>query len=370
MILVWASALSFFHEVGPQDITRLALDRVDRRRRVAPHRPLAGPDGGQGRVPRSLLLGQGARNVVPRCCLPSSCSVPVACSARRTSHRGSGRTAAICGCSVRSPAGLGFLRSSCWWVASRKGSSRAPERSPRRRSASARLRLPLAATMFGHLVAAALGFAAFVAAWSGIGATTRRDLRFAAAGLCAGLAVLAEYQTVFIAGAVLVYVAVRTLRGAAFFVAAAVPSALALAAYNAAAFDSPFHLSYRYVASNFASDQAKGFFGIGVPGPRTARAGPLRLGRASPALADPRPVRRRPCPPLAEGRARGGRALRCRHARLPRLEHGLLRHSRWRVARGLRFFVPALPFLGSRPSVLVRKMAAAHARGRGALRRR
>jgi hypothetical protein len=129
------------------------------------------------------------------------------------------------------------------------------------------LALPLAGTMFAHLVTAALGFGAFVAAWSGLRATSRQDLRFALGGLCAGLAVLTEYQAVFISAIVLVYVALRTRRGALFFAAGALPSVLALAAYNAAAFDSPFHLSYRYVAEEFATEQAKGFFGIGFPDP-------------------------------------------------------------------------------------------------------
>jgi hypothetical protein len=48
---------------------------------------------------------------------------------------------------------------------------------------------------------------------------------------------------------------------------AALPSAVALAAYNAAAFGSPFRLSYRYVAEQFAVEQSKGLFGIGIPDP-------------------------------------------------------------------------------------------------------
>ena len=43
------------------------------------------------------------------------------------------------------------------------------------------------------------------------------------------------------------------------------PPALALGAYDWAAFGSPFHLSYRYVANVYTERQHHGFFGIGVP---------------------------------------------------------------------------------------------------------
>ena len=46
---------------------------------------------------------------------------------------------------------------------------------------------------------------------------------------------------------------------------ASVPPLALLGAYDWAAFGSPFHLSYRYVANRFASDQVSGFFGIHVP---------------------------------------------------------------------------------------------------------
>jgi hypothetical protein len=125
--------------------------------------------------------------------------------------------------------------------------------------------LPVAATVFGHVVAAAFAFAAFIAAWSGDRASDGRDLRFAAGGLCAGLAVLVEYQAAVIALVLVVYLATRTVRGAMLFAAAGLPSALALAAYNAAAFGSPLHFSYSYVDERFAQNQSIGFFGIGVP---------------------------------------------------------------------------------------------------------
>ena len=70
-----------------------------------------------------------------------------------------------------------------------------------------------------------------------------------------------------IAAVLLVYTAAKGMRAVVPFLAGALPSVLALALYNTAAFDSPFRLSYRYVSRRFAEDQSKGLFGIGVPDP-------------------------------------------------------------------------------------------------------
>ncbi len=118
------------------------------------------------------------------------------------------------------------------------------------------LMAPLAATGFGHVAAAAFGFAAFLLAW-------RR--RAAAAGLAAGTAILVEYQAGLIAVLVGLYVLRRGFAPAVRYVAGAVPPLLLLAAYDWAAFGSPFHLSYRYIANEYAADQKTGFFGIGIP---------------------------------------------------------------------------------------------------------
>jgi hypothetical protein len=112
---------------------------------------------------------------------------------------------------------------------------------------------PLAATGFAHVTAAALGFAAFVLAWR------RRPLP---AGLAAGAALLAEYQTAAIAVVVGVYVLLRGARPAAAYLAGILPGVAALLVYDALAFGSPSHLSYRYVA---IPEQQTGFFGIGAP---------------------------------------------------------------------------------------------------------
>ena len=67
----------------------------------------------------------------------------------------------------------------------------------------------------------------------------------------------------------LVLVALAWLRGRGEGVTAiplgGIPGALALGAYDWAAFGSPFNLSYGYVSNTFTTDQQSGFFGIGVP---------------------------------------------------------------------------------------------------------
>jgi hypothetical protein len=115
---------------------------------------------------------------------------------------------------------------------------------------------PLAATMFGHVTGACLGFAAFLLAWRG---------RYLLAGLCAGGAIVVEYQLGIVAAVLFLYVVRDGVRPLGRYVLGTLPPLGILALYNQLAFDSPFHLSYRYVSSVFAEDQSRGFFGITVP---------------------------------------------------------------------------------------------------------
>jgi hypothetical protein len=118
---------------------------------------------------------------------------------------------------------------------------------------------PLGPTAFDQDAVAALGFAAFVVA-------TRRRRLLPLAGLLAGLAVVFEYQGALIALVVGVFVLVRYgWRRLLFYCAGGVPAAIGLGVYNWAAFGSPFHLSYRYVANVYTERQREGFFGIGAP---------------------------------------------------------------------------------------------------------
>jgi hypothetical protein len=126
------------------------------------------------------------------------------------------------------------------------------------------LALPLAATTVGHLAAGALAFGAFLLV---IARSRLSNKVLLGSGAFAGTSVLFEYQAVLAGGVVLAYVLVRSrsARSAPLFVAGALPAAAVLAAYDWAAFGSPFHLSYRYVTEEFIAQQRSGFFGIHAP---------------------------------------------------------------------------------------------------------
>jgi hypothetical protein len=125
---------------------------------------------------------------------------------------------------------------------------------------TATLAAPLAPTLFEHDAAAFWALAGFLLAWR-----QRRPVLLAAAGLALGIGVLFQYAVGSIAVVVAVYVAVRQGRRVGWFVLGGVAPALALGAYDWAAFGSPFHLSYRYVANRYSELQHGGFFGIGIP---------------------------------------------------------------------------------------------------------
>jgi hypothetical protein len=136
----------------------------------------------------------------------------------------------------------------------------------------------LAATTFDHVTGGALAFGAFLLAWRG---------RTGWAGLAAGAAVTVNYTTAAVGVVLALYVALRGLRPLVRYLLGAVPPALLLGAYDWAAFGSPFHLSYRYVANKYAAEQAAGFFGINVPRLHSVRdvlVGELGLLVVSPVL--------------------------------------------------------------------------------------
>ncbi len=115
---------------------------------------------------------------------------------------------------------------------------------------------PLAGVSFEAVPAAALGFGAFLLAWS------RRP---GLAGLLGGVALLVEYQSGLTLVVIASYLALKGWRPLLAFLAGLAPGALLLGAYNWAAFGAPWHLSYSYVANFWADWQKTGFFGIGLP---------------------------------------------------------------------------------------------------------
>ena len=128
--------------------------------------------------------------------------------------------------------------------------------------ALATMALPMAATVFSHVAAGSLAFGAFLLCWRG----GRRSWEWLAAGAAAGAAFFFEYQAAIAAAIVFVYLVARTrsARAAALYVVGAIPFVAGLAAYNAAAFGSPLHFSYRYESATF-QQQHTGFFGLSVP---------------------------------------------------------------------------------------------------------
>lgn len=138
--------------------------------------------------------------------------------------------------------------------------------------AVATLALPFGTLWFGHVPAAAFGFAAFAVllAARDAGRGRRADL---AAGLLAGAAVLYEYPAALVAAGLLVYAgATRGRRAAAAFAAGGALPAVALLAYNRWAFGSFTHFSYEdAVIERGASGHDvigandAGFFGITWP---------------------------------------------------------------------------------------------------------
>jgi hypothetical protein len=128
--------------------------------------------------------------------------------------------------------------------------------------ALATMALPMAATVFSHVAAGSLGFGAFLLCWR----RGPRTWAWLAAGAAGGAAFFFEYQAAIAAGIVFVYLVARTrsARAAALYIVGAVPFVAGLAVYNAAAFGSPLHFSYRYESATF-QQQHTGFFGLSVP---------------------------------------------------------------------------------------------------------
>ena len=102
------------------------------------------------------------------------------------------------------------------------------------------LLLPFSTVLFGHALSACLAFAG----WFAVRRTPMSDRAVLVSGLLFGAAVLTEYTMVLAAAAVGLHVA-RTAGWRAWrFVAGGIPAAVALGAYQWAAFGSPFSFSY------------------------------------------------------------------------------------------------------------------------------
>ena len=169
--------------------------------------------------------------------------------------------------------------------------------------------LPFSVNLYGHVLAALLGFAA----WLVIDRRPSTIGRALVAGGLVGVAVLVEYQMAIVALALVALLVVRrSWTGLVAFAAAGLPSAVALGAYQAAAFGSPWSSGY----GGKDAHQGATLLVTGIPRPRqravdaggTPRPvplhprGPARPGGAGPAVARDPGQRRR-------GRPGGGGGL-------------------------------------------------------------
>jgi hypothetical protein len=132
------------------------------------------------------------------------------------------------------------------------------------------LLLPFATLFFDHVLAAALGFAAFVA----LEYSRRRLGIVALSGLLAGLAITSEYPLALVAVALGAYALMgpNPLRRAVCYSAGVVAGVLPLLLYNWWAFGSVFHISYEnaiirggITGHDVLGANEQGFFGISVP---------------------------------------------------------------------------------------------------------
>jgi hypothetical protein len=143
------------------------------------------------------------------------------------------------------------------------------------------LLLPFATLLFGHVLAATLGFAAFVVL---LLERQRGETwwRAGAAGLLAGLAIVVEYPLGIVALVLAGYVAVATnvARRLGAYCAGCLVGVTPLLAYNTWAFGSPRTLSYAAVITTPPGEgppqvqvdagNSSGFYGVALPDPRVA----------------------------------------------------------------------------------------------------
>jgi hypothetical protein len=145
--------------------------------------------------------------------------------------------------------------------------------------ATGTLLLPFTTLLFGHVLSATVGFAAFVVLLLDRerGPSTRL---VALGGLLAGLAIVVEYPLGIVAVVLAAYAALGTnaLRRFGAYALGGVVGVLPLAAYNTWAFGSPTVLSYTNVLTEpgdggppkLGSEQSTGFYGVNLPDPRVA----------------------------------------------------------------------------------------------------
>src|SRR5438876_3190304 len=155
------------------------------------------------------------------------------------------------------------------------------------------LLLPFSTLFFDHMLAAALGFAAFFVIWSRQGGTAR----LASGGLLAGLACTADYPLALVAIGVGLYAISRgaRIRGMLAYGVGFTVGVLPLFAYNWWAFGSATHFPYEdavlyggRTGHDVLGANSQGLFGVGAPSfPRAVELlfSPTGLLTLSPVMA-------------------------------------------------------------------------------------
>ena len=214
------------------------------------------------------------------------------------------------------------------------------------------LLLPFATLFFGHVLSATLGFAAFVVLLVERGGPPRPWIT-GAAGLLAGLAVVAEFPlaiVVLVLGAFVWAGEPRALRLASYATGALV-GLVPLLAYNTWAFGSPLRLSYTNALEAPAGEgpplvgaNDEGFYGVGFPDLRSGLS--LLLSEKGLVVVTPLAIVALAGWPLLWRSGRRAETLVC--AAIPVL-FGAYNASYYLPfggqGPGPRFLVPAIPFL-------------------------
>lgn len=130
--------------------------------------------------------------------------------------------------------------------------------------------LPFAGEFFSHQLAAVLLFGGFVLLYRIRHGELRERLAPVAAGFLLGYAILTEYPTALIAGALGIYALTAPASGrrlAGLLALGAAPPLLVGALYNTLAFGGPLSQGYAHLAGPevFRTGQAQGFMGITYP---------------------------------------------------------------------------------------------------------
>ncbi|GBE20951.1 MAG TPA: hypothetical protein ENH00_14040 [Actinobacteria bacterium] len=112
--------------------------------------------------------------------------------------------------------------------------------------------LPFSALLFGHVLAALLGFAGFL-----VVSKEPSRVRLVAGGALLGAAVTVEYTMVIVAFVLAAYLVWRAWKRVAWYVVGGAPFALGLAMYNWSVFGNPLVLSYQLSAFSEVTDSAR-----------------------------------------------------------------------------------------------------------------